>query len=283
VATNDFTGVVRIGWRTADGLRWREVPVRAVDGGLRLDHGAVVEDDGRAWLRSHARWETLWADTHTPRTPDVEDKYHVRVASGPVVAGRPTRALTIARGDHVVERYALDRDTGLVLRRERFDDDGRVSASMAFVQLGPVQPGRGQLDTPSVGAGAPRRRDVPDDARRRIGDGFVLVGAHQVGEETQLQYSDGVFTASVFTRDGATDWDAMPPGGSDLRFGGTSVRRYRTASGTVVTWESHGDTITCVTDAGDAEQRAMVVSLRGDGDGALTTAVRFVTGPFSWF
>jgi hypothetical protein len=283
VATHEFTGLVRIGWRTESGLRWKNVPVRAVDGGLRLAGGDLVEDDGRAWLRTRSSWETLWSDTRAPRAPSVVAKYHVQVTDGPVVAGHPTRTLTISRRGHVVERYAFDRADGLVLRRVRFGDDGRVDASMAFVSLGPVRDVRGRLTTPKVGASAPQPMDHPPaDAHRKVGVGFLLVGAHRVGAETQLQYSDGVFTASVFTRDGVIDRDALPNGGADVHYGDTVARRYRTAGGTVLTWESRGHTYTCVTDASDAEQQAMVASLNG-GDDAWTNAVRFVTSPFSWF
>jgi hypothetical protein len=260
------------------------VAVRAVDGGLRLAHGDLVEDDGRAWLRTETRWETLWADKRVPDAPSVGRKYTIHVdASGPTVAARPTRQLTIERSGHVVERYAFDRQNGLVLRRDRFDDDGRTSASMTFVRLGPIRAASGTLKTPPVDDRAPRSMaQPPEDAHRRVGDGFVLVRAQRVGAETQLLYSDGVFTASVFTRDGAVDWDALPPGGDDVRIGDAQVRRYRTAGGTVLTWESGDRTYSCVTDASDTDQHAILASLHGD-DSGWTDAVRFVTSPFSWF
>ena len=283
VASHEFAGTVRVGWRTASGMEWKNVPVRAVDGGLRLAGGDLVEDDGRAWLRGRAGWATLWSDTRAPEAPSVTAKYHARIGKGPDVADRPTRALTIERGGHVVERYAFDRAEGFVLRRVRYGDDGRVNASMSFVQLGPVLDARGSLQTPRVDGSAPQPMDrPPSDAHRRVGAGFVLVGAQRVGEETQLQYSDGVFTASVFTRDGVIDRDALPAGGADVKFDGVTVRRYRTAGGTVLTWESRGRTYTCITDASDAEQRAILASLGSDDDG-WTDAVRFVTSPFSWF
>jgi hypothetical protein len=285
VATHEFTGRVRIGWRTDGGLRTTTVPVRAVDGGLRMAQGAVVADDGRAWLRTQARWETLWSSSRTSGGPSVAAKYRVRVVTqGPTIAGRPTRTLTIALGHRVVERYDLDRDLGLVLRRVRLDDRGRVAASMTFEQLGPVHEVQGTMRTPPIANDAPRGlARPPADARREIGHGFELTGAQRVGRETQLFYSDGVFTASVFTRDGELDRDALPSGGTDVRVGGLSARRYRTASGTVLAWESRGHAYTCVTDASDGEQRAMLASLRGGDDSAWVRAVRFVTAPFSWF
>jgi hypothetical protein len=284
VATHEFTGVVQIAWRTDAGMRRQQVPVRAVDGGLQLAGGDLVGDDGRAWMRTRTSWETLWSDTRAPQSPSISAKYRVRVAAGPAVAGHPTRVLSIVRRGHVVERYAFDRDNGLVLRRVRFDDDGRVSASMTFVRLGAVRSVRGTLRTPKVDDGAPRPLPKPPaDAHRRVGEGFVLVGAQQVGDETQLQYSDGVFTASVFTSDGVIDWDALPSGGDDVHVAGTEARRYRTAGGTVLTWESGGRTLTCVTDASDAEQRSIMASLLGATDDGWTETVRFVTSPFSWF
>jgi hypothetical protein len=200
-----------------------------------------------------------------------------------VVADHPTRTLTVQRDGHVVERYAFDRENGLVLQRVRYDDRGRVSASMVFVRLGAVETVRGTLATPKIDDGAPRPlARPPSDAHRRVGEGFVLVGAQRVGDDTQLQYSDGVFTASVFTREGVIDWDALPAG-EPVRYSGTEARRYRTAGGTVLAWESRGHTYTCVTDASDAEQRAIMASLTRNDDGAWTDAVRFVTSPFSWF
>jgi hypothetical protein len=115
-----------------------------------------------------------------------------------------------------------------------------------------------------------------------VGRGFVLVGAQRVGDETQLQYSDGAFSASVFTRDGVIDWSALPPGDA-VRIGDTEARRYRTAGGSVLAWESRGHTYTFVTDASDSEQRAIVASLSDSTDDGWTETVRFVTSPFSWF
>jgi hypothetical protein len=284
VATHEFQGEVRVGWRVDGRLESTDVPVRAVDGGLRLAQGALVEEGGRAWIRTQARWETLWADGRRPDVPSVEAKYRVRIAAGPAVAGRPTRTLVILHDHHVVERYDFDRALGIVLRRLRFDDHGRVTASMAFLRLGSVLDVHGTMKTPPLDDAAPHALTrPPDDARRRVGDGFVLLGAQRVGDETQLLYSDGVFTASVFSRDGVVDRHALPAGGADVRVGDVRVRRYRTAGGTVLTWAARGHTYTCVTDASDGDQRAMLASLRSAGDNAWTRAVRFVTGPFSWF
>jgi hypothetical protein len=214
----------------------------------------------------------------------VDRKYHVETGAGPTVAGRPTRALTLSRDGHVVERYAFDRASGIVMRRVRYGDDGRASGSMEFVRLGELSAGGGEADTPRVGAGAPRELpEPPGDAPEKVGDGFALVDAHRVGDETQLRYNDGVFTASVFTSEGGLDRDALPAGGADVKLGHVDVRRYRTSGGTVLTWESDGDTFTCVTDAPESDQREIVATLVRSGDDAWDDAVRFVTGPFSWF
>jgi hypothetical protein len=284
IASHEFHGVVRIEWRSDGGMRSSDVTVTAVDGGLRMGHGAIVEDDGRAWLRTDASWETLWADSGAPQLPSVATKYDVQIRPGRAVSGRATRELALSHDGHVVERYWFDRDTGITLARTRYDDAGRVSATMRYVRLDAIVDRTGRLETPRVGTDAPKRLShLPGGAHRELGDGFAFVAAHRVDDETQLQYTDGVFTASIVTRDGDIDWDALPVGGHDEDVASVHVRRYRTSAGTVLAWESDGNTLTCVTDAPDSELGGLVRSLGASDDGAFTSIVKFVTGPFSWF
>ena len=284
VATHEFAGTVRIRWRTETGLAQQDVPVRAVDGGLQLANGHLVEDDGRAWMRNDARWQTLWSDTRAPAAPSVASKYHVRIAPGPVVAGHPTRALTIRRSGHVVERYAFDRTNGLVLQRIRYGDGGRVSASMMFVELGPVRTVQGRLATPKVEAGAPRPlARPPSDAHRRVGNGFVLVGARSASGtrpscSTATACSPRRCSPATAPSTGTRCRPATGSGSETPRPGATALRVAPCWPG-----RSGGRTYTCVTDASDSEQRAVMASLSHTDDGAWTDAVRFVTSPFSWF
>jgi hypothetical protein len=280
----EFRGAVRIWWHDATGGHDRTIAVTAVGGGLRVGDGSVLQDDGRAWMRADRQWTTLWADSHDTRAPSVGSKYQVSRRRGPMVVGRPTRLLDVRRHDRDVERIAFDRQTGLVLRRDRFDSSGAPTLQMQFVALTGLHVRRGQLETPKVDADAPgRTQTVPSNAVRSLSGGFVLVDARIMrSQATQLRYSDGVFEASVFTQQGAVDWGALPSGGSDVHYGSVRARRYRTPSGTVIVWQWRDRTLTCVTDATAADQIGILEGLTREHDTGWTSVVRFVTSPFSW-
>ena len=280
----EFQGTVRIWWRDGTGGHDSTIAVTAINGGLQVAGGRVLQHDGRAWMRSKQQWTTLWADSRDVRAPSVGSKYQVSRRPGPMVVNRPTRLLDIRRHGREVERISFDRRTGLVLRRDRFDSSGRASLRMQFVTLTDVRPRHGQLKAPNIDPDAPGRRgDIPSDAARALPGGFVLVDARVMEHEaTQLRYSDGVFEASVFTQPGTVDWGGLPRGGSEVRYGSVRVRRYRTPSGTVMVWQSGARTLTCVTDATSTDQLGIVVGFNRDDDAGWTKVVRFVTGPFSW-
>lgn len=284
VRTHEFRGAIRLTWRDDDGRHTRTIAVTAAGGELRMDDGAVVAHDGRAWLRVGKSWSAVWTDAHDPRAPAITSKYRIRTFAGRPVLGRPTVAVSIRHDGHTVERLLFDREIGIVLRRDRLDDDGRLEERAEFVALSGIAPRTGTaMKTPTAAGDAPRALTaLPAEAARRVGDGFVLVGAQRVGAQTQLQYTDGVFDASVFTRDGTMDWDALPHGGTDVRIDGQRVRRYRTGGDTVLAWQSRGRTLTCVTDAPAADQSAIVETLSSEDDDAWTDVARFVSGPFAW-
>ena len=281
--THEFQGTIRLAWLDDAGRHTRMIAVDATGGGLRMADGAVVAARGRAWLRVGKSWSAVWTDSHPPRAPSITSKYRVRVGSGPSVLGRPTVAVSIRHDGVTVERLVFDRAIGIVLRRDRLDGHGHLVERAEFVALSGVAPRTGEMQTPTAAGAAPHAlRGLPDDAARTVGDGFVLVGAQRVGEQTQLEYTDGVFDASVFTREGTMDWDALPDGGADVRIDGQRVRRYHTAGDTVLAWQSGGRTLTCVTDGTAADQATIVRTLSGEDDDALTDVARFVTAPFSW-
>ncbi len=284
VRTHEFRGSIRLTWRDDAGRHTRTIAVTATGGELRMDDGAVVSHGGRAWLRVGKSWSAVWTDARDPRAPAITSKYRIRKAAGPILLGRPTVAVSIRHDGHTVERLLFDREIGIVLRRDRFGDQGRLEERAEFVVLSGVTRRTGTaLKTPTAAGDAPQPlAALPEDAARRVGDGFVLVGAQRVGAQTQLQYTDGVFDASVFTRDGTMDWEALPDGGADVRIDGQRVRRYRTGGDTVLVWQSRDRTLTCVTDAPGADQSAIVESLGNEDDDAWTAVARFVSGPFSW-
>jgi hypothetical protein len=242
----------------------------------------VLATDGRAWIRTDGGWQALGGSGHDLPAPPLSGKYRARIAPGPEVVGRPTRLLVISRDGKVIERVAADRETGIVLARVQRDPWAGRRRSMRFVTLSALRPRQGRLDPPSM-SGAPVAVAPPQDSAATLGAGFERVDARALDADTvQVRYSDGVFDASVTTRDGSPDWDALPRGGDDVRLAGVRARRYSTAAGAVIVWESNRRTITCVTDAPRRDQSAIVRTLSRDDDGAWTTMVRFVGAPFRW-
>ena len=281
IRLHEFRATVRVWWRDAAGPHVEAVEIEAVDGGLRLADGRLVEASGRTWLRSEHRWTTLWADTDEPAAPAVAEKYQVSRRRGPAIVGRPTEVLVITRDRRVVEQIAFDRTLGLVLRRDRFDHRGSLSWRVEFVALSDVRDRVGKLAVPAITPDAPKR--VRATSSRSVGSGFALVETRRMEDAgDQLRYSDGVFELSVFIRTGEMDWAGLPRGGRAVRYGTVRARRYRTAAGTVVVWQSRGRTMTFVTDAAARDLAAIVEDLDREDESSWTEAVRFVTAPFRW-
>ena len=115
----EFHGTVELSWHDQRGRHREDLPVVAVDGGLRVADGRVLQRNGQAWLRSDQRWTTLWSDGRDPKAPGIGAKYDIVRRRGPRIVGRTTDVLVIQRGRRVVERMAVDHETGMMLRRER--------------------------------------------------------------------------------------------------------------------------------------------------------------------
>lgn len=277
---HEFSGTVRVTWWDSDGAHHRDVPVVAERGVLQLSGGEVVGDDGRSWLRTGGSWATLWSRPADTNAPALGTKYSATTLTGPPVHGRATRMLVLRHEGRVAEQVVVDRDTGLVLRRVLFDA-GRPTLRTEFVTISAIRPRSGSLRTPRVGKDAPRPAST-SGAPRRLPQGYALVGAQEVKGERQLQYSDGVFDASVFSEDGQLDWSRLPAGGRDTRLGGVRVRAYRTAEGSVLAWQANGRTWTCVTNAPSADRAAIVASLSRTNDEPWSQVSQFLTDPFRW-
>lgn len=182
---------------------------------------------------------------------------HVVEARRPGVSGRGA----------VAGRFWLDDDSGLVLRREVYDERGDRLRSSAFVEL-TVQPPVAQLSTASSRSSMVEVV-LPDSGwqlPRTLPDGLELfdvrVREHARGEVLQLAYSDGLSTLSVFAQRGALP--STPREG----FSATRVRGTRAwvqpAAPERVVWEGDGGVFTLVSDAAPATVRAAVGALPRD-------------------
>ena len=281
----EFSGSVRIWWRDASGGHETTVSVDARHGALDVGDGRIVHEQGRAWMRRDRRWITLWGENGDIPSPSISPKYRVSSEPGPLILRRATDRLSVRRRGELVEIVDFDRETGVVLQRNRFDSSGASDSRLEFVSLDGLRrregPGRSPVRTAVADLGT--RSAVPSTAPHSLGQGFRLIEVRSMADNaTQLRYSDGVFEASVFSQPGATDWKGLPDGGRDVRYGSVRTRRYRTPAGTVLVWQAGERTLTCVTDATATDQAAMIATLSREREGLWTSLTRFVNGPFDW-
>lgn len=170
-------------------------------------------------------------------------------------------------GEAVRERLHVDRSTGLVLRRETFQDDGEPVRVVAFTAL--------ETDV-EVGAAAADEEAADDDrsmvaarmserglgilretgwtAPSELAGGFVLREAFAVGEaehsSLHLVYSDGLYALSVYGEEGRMDADSVSERGAErTHLGDMSVHRWPAAEPAAYVWSGPERTYTAVSDA----------------------------------
>lgn len=292
---NEFHGTMVVEWRDGGHLRTRHVAVRMTDGVLHMGDNRVLSAGSRRLLKTSSGWQLLWSGSSKAETPDPTHKYRFHVTEKTSVAGRATTSVVIERaGDRAVrERLFFDQASGLLLRRDQFDEHGRLIRRVAFTEISAPQPapvpsvlGFPHASSKPANRGPWALREVPHDlnAPKRIGDGFVLLGMYgQPGGSTQLYYSDGLIGLSVFETAGALAWDDLPGGGRSTTLAGTRARVYPTAAGSAVVWEHNDVTYTCVTDGSMDEVVAVAADFaHWDEPSTLEDIGRYVTGPFSW-
>ncbi len=181
------------------------------------------------------------------------------------VAGRSALALVLSRDARPRARLWLDRTTGLLLRREVYDEAGRTERAMAFldVEVSPAAAGAAPADgaragdwaswSPSAtGVQAVRRAGwrCPD----RIGTDLVLYDARTVATGgaasiMHLSYSDGLSSLSVFQQRGRLDPGML--GGYVTRDVGGAPVRVRQGLQTQAVWQSGDSVVTVVADDPD--------------------------------
>lgn len=166
----------------------------------------------------------------------LSDTYQLRVSGQGHCTGRAADVVEARRpggtgSAAVAGRFWVDRDTGLLLRREVFDAEGRRLRSSAFLELvvqptapaGPaLLPASARTVDDDVAAGEPV---PPAELRRLRADGvvapaelpgsFALVAArqreHDGAQVLHLAYSDGLSTTSLFSQPGEPG--STPPEG----------------------------------------------------------------------
>ncbi len=201
--------------------------------------------------------------------------YDLGLAGTGHCTGRTTDVVEARRDDgQVAGRFWLDQSTGLLLRREVYDGDGRRLRSSAFVDLELPPPGRARsaalVVAPSGDAVAAAAVDLRD-AGWHVPDGLPqsfrlyetrLSTTRSTRQVLHLAYSDGLSTTSLFAQPGRLG--STPPQGFRAgTVGGRPVWRSDEAPERVV-WSGGGHVWTLVSDAPEGTVRAAVRALPRD-------------------
>jgi hypothetical protein len=239
------------------------VTVQWLDGAGTHHIGLALHSDrGRVRVDGPGSQEVLWSSgTALLDLPPASRKYQVRTAEGPAVVGRPTTSVDILSGGALRERFAVDRDTGLVLQRVQYDDLNRAVRVVRVESLSLVPPSQsnaaapGPVPAPATGlqglqgrrvaaAALPNRYRVP----AQLADGYTRVGTYVRGHIAHALYSDGLHGLSLFAQPGTLDLESLPPGAGQVRAGDRTVFVYGWPGGEAVTWSARGVVYTLVGD-----------------------------------
>ncbi len=283
---HDFSGHLSIQWYDGSSYHSEEMPVRSVDGVVEiLGTRTVVSDESGRYVLDDDEWQTLWSESDIPDAPAPSEKYDLSIATT-AVAGRETQVVEVSStGTHVLrERRFIDEDTGILLRREQFDDQGRAVRVVSIRSVDDIADGASPEhpdDSPVTDAQVAPDGHLP--APDTVGDGWALQGSYTLTDGTvQRYYSDGVFGLSVFQRAGTVDWEHLPAGSDETEFDGHDARLWIGPSGTVAVWEMDDTVYTVVTDAPGSELDAVVDDFENP-PALFGRVVRFVISPFSLF
>jgi sigma-E factor negative regulatory protein RseB len=199
--------------------------------------------------------------------------YDLRLAGPGRCAGREA-AVVEARdsGGRVAGRFWVDRESGVLLRRDVFDGEGRRIRSSAFVDLAVSDRASGGapllalqtrtgVERPAPQAVERLRRggwQVPDE----LPHGFRLFETRLSDGVLHLAYTDGLSTLSLFAQSGELG-SAPMDGFSAEQVEGRPVW-VRHAAPERVVWSGGGSVWTLVSDAPSAVVRAAVATLPRD-------------------
>lgn len=295
--TLSYQGTVAVEWRDAGQRHTAEVPVQSAGGVLRFGD-EVVGAGARRMIHSADGWLSLWGHDVATLGPPPTAKYRLAVEPGPDVAARPTDvvAVQLVGTNRLRERLYVDRQTGLLLRRELLDMSGTPKRSVAFTA---ITAGPAPEPATAVVAAAPKavHSQEPTPARHlkgpyklhsRIGTGYRLVGAYKANGVVQQFFSDGLHGLSVFEQPGhlsgaETTLAGETGSGRKVEISGHTMRAYSASVGEAVVWESGGVVYTAVTDAPWSDLAGAVRDLpHADPPGRLRRVAQTVVSLFRW-
>lgn len=206
----------------------------------------------------------------------LQANYDVSMGSPQSCVGRSAQVVDVRRrgaDSSLAGRFWVDTATGLVLRREVFDAEGRTVRASAFVNVDTdavprladaVPPASGPATgKPVPAAELDRMRAAGWAAPARVGSDLALYDARSTGSGRarmlHLSYSDGLSTVSLFEQPGRLD-PAVLRGWQQQRIGATEVY-VRDTLPQRVAWSGAGTVYTLVADAPAQTVDAVVAAL----------------------
>lgn len=279
----------------------------------RTADGTLLRGGSRAWMLGHLDNETLFGDPTTGRllrlaggrtsaqSADlIEAKYDLgveRSTSGP--AGSAT-AVVVREQGQVRERFVIDDEAGIVVRRETYDREGRPVRLAAFtaLELGPVELptlGAGWVQTevsptktPVTFRGTAILNEVGWTVPGELPGGFrrldVAALADGDGSALRLLYSDGLYSLSVYEQPGRLDAEALLAKGAErTHLGPHPVYRWSGSEPAPYVWTGDGYTFTAMSDAPPDVLAEALAGLPHDGrDGILSRLRRGLARMLDW-
>lgn len=205
----------------------------------------------------------------------LDDNYSLSTAGGgrATVAGRRAQVVEMRGAEGVLAaRFWVHERTGLVLRRERYDDSGRTVRASAFVQV-QIGPRAAPSHLPPMPQSAVARSLGLAEVSALQHDGWhaptTLAGHLALYEMRQVQtasgpvlhlsYSDGLSTVSLFQQAGSLPADGLD--GYARVASADGVRYLRSGIPEQVVWAADGVVYAVVADAPPATVAQVVADL----------------------
>lgn len=246
---------------------------------LQPGEGMTVRlgEDGEGLIDHERGWLLALPASNPPELDEalamLEAKYEVRVAPPEHIMDRRCTLLEMRRraDSSLRERLWIDQETGLLLRRETYDDGQdpiRLAAYLALdlgapagdapeaiVRLRSVAPAelRQQHAVEVDPTGLEALREAGWTLPEELPGGYQPTGAWVLssgeGQPLQVTYGDGLYTVSIFQQAGSLDLASLPPGAEPYHGLEWSAWHWPGAVPATLVWEAAGRTFSLVGDA----------------------------------
>lgn len=213
------------------------------------------------------------------------DAYDVALAGHQIVDGRPTTVVSIGRDHQLVAEFWIDDVSGILLRRDLFDQGRLVRTSSVTslrLEAGFLSHLPFEVEQPAMArirmAAAAQLGDAGWTCPASLTAGLALTSLRTVdgsGDVMLAQYSDGLSTVSIFEQRGLLDATQLDGFEHHVVAGGDVYVHYGLP--TVAVWQSDGMVYTAATDLPQQEVARLIAGLPHESstttDGGVLTRV----------